>query len=89
MSDFQTKADRIKYWISQGAQLSGTAHNLLVSAKVIEGKKVNVFKASKKKEKTEAPILTPTESEDQNRESAISQPNQDDSGEIGKELDKK
>lgn len=49
MSDFQAKADRIKYWISQGAQLSGTAHNLLANAKVIEGGKVNVYKENKKK----------------------------------------
>ncbi len=49
MSDFKEKADRVKYWISKGAQLSGTAHNLLVEAKVIEGKKVNVFKVNKKR----------------------------------------
>jgi small subunit ribosomal protein S16 len=56
MADFQAKADRIKYWISQGAQLSGTAHNLLVDSKVIEGKKVNVFKRYKKKKKTEGVV---------------------------------
>lgn len=48
MSDFQTKADRIKYWISRGAQLSDTAHNLLIKAKVLEGKKIDVSKKSKK-----------------------------------------
>lgn len=36
-------ADRVKYWISQGAQLSGTMHNLLITKKVITGKKVNVL----------------------------------------------
>ena len=41
------KADRIKYWMSKGAQVSDTMHNFLVSQKVIEGKKVNVL--SKKK----------------------------------------
>lgn len=37
------KADRVKYWISKGAQLSGTLHNFLVHTKVIEGKKINVL----------------------------------------------
>jgi len=37
------KADRIKHWISVGAQTSGTVHNLLVSEGVIEGNKKNVL----------------------------------------------
>lgn len=37
------KADRIKYWISQGATLSDTVHNLLINQKIIEGKKINVL----------------------------------------------
>ena len=36
-------ADRIKYWMSQGAKCSDTMHNLLVHDKVIVGKKVNVL----------------------------------------------
>ena len=36
-------ADRIKYWISVGAQASGTVHNMLISEKIIEGKKINVL----------------------------------------------
>lgn len=48
------KEDRIKYWISQGAQLSDTVHNLFVSKKVISDKKRPVkMKAKKKEEKTE------------------------------------
>jgi small subunit ribosomal protein S16 len=35
--------DRIKEWMGKGAQLSGTVHNLLVSHKIIEGKKINVL----------------------------------------------
>lgn len=35
--------DRILHWISKGAQLSETAHNLLLSAKIITGKKINVL----------------------------------------------
>lgn len=36
-------ADRIKYWLSVGAKASGTMHNMLVSAGIVEGKKVNVL----------------------------------------------
>jgi small subunit ribosomal protein S16 len=36
-------ADRIKYWISKGAKASGTMHNMLISAGIISGKKVNVL----------------------------------------------
>lgn len=36
-------ADRIKYWISKGAQASGTMHNMLISAGIISGKKRNVL----------------------------------------------
>lgn len=36
-------AERIQHWISKGAQASGTVHNMLVSANVISGKKVNVL----------------------------------------------
>lgn len=35
--------DRIKYWISVGAQATGTVHNMLVTAGIVKGKKVNVL----------------------------------------------
>ncbi len=41
------KADRIKHWIKNGAQISDTVHNFLVSQKVIEGKKKNVLPKKK------------------------------------------
>jgi small subunit ribosomal protein S16 len=37
------KLDRVKYWMSKGAQLSDTVHNLFVERKFIEGKKINVL----------------------------------------------
>ena len=48
-------AERIKYWISKGAQLSDTMRNLLISKKVITGKKVNALPKKRpiKKELTE------------------------------------
>jgi small subunit ribosomal protein S16 len=36
-------AERAKHWLSHGVQPSGTVHNMLVSQKVIEGKKINVL----------------------------------------------
>lgn len=46
------KSDRIKYWLSMGATVSDTLHNMLVSQHIIEGKKVNVLprKSPPKKE---------------------------------------
>jgi small subunit ribosomal protein S16 len=35
--------DRVKDWIAKGAQVSDTVHNILVSEKVIDGKKKNVL----------------------------------------------
>lgn len=37
------KADRIKHWMSHGAQASDTVYNFLVQQKIIEGKKKNVL----------------------------------------------
>lgn len=49
------EGDRIKALMQNGAQLSGTVHNLLVSHKIIEGKKKNVL-PYKKPFKSEAKI---------------------------------
>jgi len=51
--ELQVKQDRIKYWISQGAQMTPTINNLLVGQKIIEGDKVKASKAKKKKKETE------------------------------------
>jgi small subunit ribosomal protein S16 len=39
--------ERVKHWISKGAQLSGTVHNMMVGRKVIEGEKLNVLPKKK------------------------------------------
>lgn len=44
----QIDAERVKYWLGMGAQASDTVHNLLVDAKVIEGKKVNAMNKKSK-----------------------------------------
>jgi len=54
------KADRIKHWQTVGAKLSPTVHNLLIDAKVIDGKKINTL--PKRKPKAEAQAETKPES---------------------------
>lgn len=61
-------ADRVKYWISKGAQISDTVHNIFVTEKIIEGKKKDSSskKVGKKaqelkkkgEEKTESPVVS-------------------------------
>ncbi|MBU4298604.1 30S ribosomal protein S16 [Patescibacteria group bacterium] len=43
------KADRVKYWLSVGAKPSATIYNLLISEKIIAGKKIPKHKKPKKK----------------------------------------
>lgn len=53
----QLKGERIKHWITKGAQASDTVHNLLLKLKIIEGKKKDVLhhdKIKKRKEKEAA-----------------------------------
>lgn len=40
--------ERILHWISKGAKCSATVNNLLISEKVIEGKKVKAWRPKKK-----------------------------------------
>ncbi|MEA3272873.1 MAG: 30S ribosomal protein S16, partial [Patescibacteria group bacterium] len=46
--EIKLKEERIKYWLSVGAQPSATVHNLLVDAKIIEGKKMKATIIKKK-----------------------------------------
>ncbi len=42
-NEIQIDGDRVKHWMSVGAQVSDTMHNLLIREKIIEGKKINVL----------------------------------------------
>ena len=65
------KAERIKYWLSVGAKPSPTIHNLLVSEKIVEGKKIPVHKKPKKKEKEpEKPVVAEKPSPEKPKEEA-------------------
>lgn len=63
------KVERVKHWITNGAKLSGTVHNILIERKVIEGKKINVLpkktaivsEKAPEPVKVETPLETPTE----------------------------
>jgi small subunit ribosomal protein S16 len=57
--------DRIRYWISKGAQPSPRVWNILVDQKIVEGKKVNVVRARP------APVETKAEA---SREPAMAAP---------------
>lgn len=52
-------ADRINYWISKGALLTGTVNNLLISKDIIKGKKVNVLPKKTVAKKEEAAPAAP------------------------------
>lgn len=40
---FNIDGERAKDWIKKGVQVSPTVHNLLITNKIIEGKKINVL----------------------------------------------
>lgn len=43
------KVERIRYWLSQGAQMTASVNNLLINNKIIEGPKRKIIKISKKR----------------------------------------
>jgi small subunit ribosomal protein S16 len=49
-------AERIKYWLSVGAQPSDTVHNLLIAEKITEGKKIPVHHKKKVEKAAAAPV---------------------------------
>ena len=58
----QLNGEKIKHWISKGAKATGTIHNLLISEKIITGKKINVLpKKSPPKVEEKAPEVKPEE----------------------------
>lgn len=59
----ELKAERIKYWMSVGAKPSATAHNLLITAGVIEGKKIAKHKQAEKTAEAAAPAAAPAPAE--------------------------
>ena len=63
------KQETIKYWLSVGAKPSPTIFNLLISEKIIEGKKIDVHKKPKeKKEAASAPAGATASQEEKPKE---------------------
>jgi small subunit ribosomal protein S16 len=56
--ELNVEQERIKYWISKGAQMSPTVNNLLLEKKLIEGKKVKASKPGKKAAEDKKPEET-------------------------------
>jgi small subunit ribosomal protein S16 len=55
------KAERINYWLGKGATTTPSVHNLLISNKIISGKKIKVHKSSNKKQEGAAsPAVAPS-----------------------------
>ena len=79
----ELNAERIKHWLAQGVQVTGTVNNLLVDAKILTGKKINVLskKHPPKKEeqaavvaeapKTETPAVEAEAVEEAPKEAAV------------------
>ena len=55
---------RVKHWMSHGAQLTPTVHNLFISEKLIEGKKINVLPRKKPIQKEGEKVATPEKTEE-------------------------
>src|SRR4030042_6388931 len=70
------KADRIKDWLSVGAKPSPSIHNLFVSEKIIEGKKIDVHNKSKVIEgkPAEGAVAEPTVKETKPEETPVEAP---------------
>lgn len=54
--ELKVKTERIKHWLSKGAQMTTTVNNILVVNKIIDGKKTASPKAGKPSEKRLAQI---------------------------------
>ena len=52
--EFAVKEDRLKYWVEKHVQMSPTAHNLFVTKKLIEAKKVHAWQPRRKPEAAKA-----------------------------------
>jgi small subunit ribosomal protein S16 len=61
--NLQVKEDRLKYWLSQGVQMSPTVNNLLISKNIIQGEKKKASKSGKKKDAPVAKTKTETKTE--------------------------
>ncbi|TSC57827.1 MAG: small subunit ribosomal protein S16 [Parcubacteria group bacterium Greene0416_79] len=65
----KVNAERVKYWMSKGAQPSGTVHNFLVGERIIPGKKINVLPRTRPvKKEAKQPITDNQPQEEKKKE---------------------
>ncbi|MFA6525742.1 MAG: 30S ribosomal protein S16 [Patescibacteria group bacterium] len=80
------EVERIKYWMSQGAEVSATVHNILISKGVIEGKKIPKGRPAKKKdeaaEKKEGEAKTEVKAEAVKEEPKVEAPKEEKKEEV-------
>mgnify|MGYP001588759154 CR=1 FL=1 len=60
-STINFNAERVKYWVSVGAQPSPTVHNLLIDQKILDAVKIIVGKAKTRKAEPEAKPAQPSQ----------------------------
>ncbi len=79
----EIKGDRVTHWISVGAQVSDTVHNLLVKEKIIKGKKINVLsKKSPIKKEGESEEKTKTEDKPESTDNKKEEEKPEDTNEV-------
>jgi small subunit ribosomal protein S16 len=69
--ELQIKAERVKYWLEKGAQMTPTTNNLLIEKKIIEGKKVKASKPGKKKEEEKTKEVKKEEPKEENKKEEV------------------
>lgn len=62
----EIKGEKAKYWISKGAQVSGTVHNIFIKEGIVQGKKINVLPKKSPIKKEESEDKKETESKKEN-----------------------
>jgi len=67
------KEEKIKYWLSKGAQASPTVHNLLVSKSIVSGKKIAVKIPKKKVEEVKPEAKVEEAKSEEKKEEAKSE----------------
>ncbi len=72
--DLATKTDRIKYWLSKGAQMTATVNNLLIQKQVIEGEKMVASKPGKQSEKKQTQLKAKSEKKAARENAAAPEP---------------
>ena len=79
LKELNLKADRIKYWISKGAGISDTVHNLLVDEKILTEPKLKAWRPKRAKAKSsdvsteakEAKVEAPSEAKSEGVKEAV------------------